>query len=845
MNRVQVLSTVKAKTIGLIIPSTTKGIKDPKLDDLLFFKILLPSFINCCSMTHYYNFFIGYDWDDQFFSESKNRDLFRSKFQSISPKVFSLEFVCFGQEIEKGDLSTMWSILADKAVETNEYLFQIGDDIQFKSKGWENLFISLLEKKQNIGAVGPRDEGNPHGILTQSFVHCTHLSIFKRFFPPDLKNWYIDDWISEIYDIRVDKRVIVKNMGGKERYQVINDKKTKDRLVAKDRELIRTLKRCKITRFRNDKNFIFLENNNLSICGKNFSSYDFDYQGALDFRTVKLINEKLNSSEIFFQVGKNLHHRNGNKIITVENNVPLFKNIENIRLEKCSDDIFLFQQFYIPEDSKRYNEVKNCLERNLKLDLFKNIYLINERGYSDKELGVKSDKIIQVIYGKRLTYDVFFEHAKRLNGFAVLSNSDIFFDYSLDNIRTSVVRKIRGIQCLRRYEYRGEENLQNCKLYKNYESSQDTWIIHTDKIEKVLQNYSIKLGVPGCDNRICSLLSRDGYTILNDHTNLKTYHNHSSSVRKYSRKHLPPPHGNVLNSSPLFNSQDLMDLSGLFWQYPVITEKTFFEQNKHNPNFLGVPWATVIDKNITPDLTYIQKNCYRDRYYTCCQHIRFKSLISLFKKLKIKILYTPHKQIGEDTIEGIQIRPCPLYAKIIEDDPEFFVSKHERKFLYSFQGGWQPGYMSDIRKRIFSMKHPSNCYIKSTGGWHFNRIVYDDKQNKNGDYNKDSSFEQRELDYKNLLKESRYTLCPSGTGPNSIRFWESLGAGSIPILLSDKMTLPFHPDWEIAIIRVSENKLDTIPDILSKIDVEKEKQMREKCVQMYNFFKSNYKGHWS
>ena len=34
----------------------------------------------------------------------------------------------------------------------------------------------------------------------------------------------------------------------------------------------------------------------------------------------------------------------------------------------------------------------------------------------------------------------------------------------------------------------------------------------------------------------------------------------------------------------------------LFWQYPVITEKRFHAQNIENENYLGIPWATIIDK---------------------------------------------------------------------------------------------------------------------------------------------------------------------------------------------------------------------------------------------------------
>ena len=35
--------------------------------------------------------------------------------------------------------------------------------------------------------------------------------------------------------------------------------------------------------------------------------------------------------------------------------------------------------------------------------------------------------------------------------------------------------------------------------------------------------------------------------------------------------------------------------TNLFWQYPVITEKTVFEQQKNNPKYF-VSWATIIDK---------------------------------------------------------------------------------------------------------------------------------------------------------------------------------------------------------------------------------------------------------
>ncbi len=853
MNRVQVRKKRgkdSSKTIGLIIPTTTRGCNSVTtsgeiscLDDLIFFRIFLPSFLKYASNTHYYNFFLGHDYDDPFYSVERNRSLFRNRFEEICPKIYTLTFVQFDEKVEKGDLSTMWSLLADQAVKTNEYLYQLGDDIEFKSKGWEDLFITLLGKTNNIGAVGPKDEQNPHGILTQSFVHCTHLSIFKRYFPKELKNWYIDDWMSEIYDIRVEKRVIVHNRGGKERYQIEDIKVVKDKVVERDKELMDKIKGCEIMRFRCDNNFIFLEQNRVTICGTNFSEYDFQFDGKLNSRLIKEINKNLFRPEVSFYINKKLYHRLGNHVIKRNEGVTVVQNIENVKLDRCEDDIYLFQQFYIPVDEERYQETKECLRRNVDLGLFKKIYLINERIYTNEELGIESDLITQIIIGKRLTYRIFLDHTSRVDGFCVLSNSDIFFDDTIDNVRRSILRKTKSVQCLRRYEYRGEEELNDCEIYNNYQSSQDTWILHSKNIDSNNDHFDIPLGTLGCDNKVCHLFREQGFTILNSYRSLKTYHNHNNENRVFTHKHLPGPYCFVVGSDIRSDTPEIIKKYKLFWQYPVITEKSFYEQNKYDDYYLGIPWATIIDKKKELDIEYLIKHCYRSKLYTCCQHIRFRQLIPLFKILGISTLYTPHMKKGENMIEGIKIKPCPLFAKVVEDDLEYFRNiHHPREYVYSFKGGHQSGYMSDIRQRIFEMEHPQNCFIENTGEWHFNKVVYTPSQNKNGDISVNSSHTSREQEYKQLLKESRFTLCPSGTGPNSIRFWEALGAGSIPIILSDQMTLPEHSLWKDAIIRLDEGKLEKLSFIILGINEEREREMRNNCVKIYHFFRNNYKG---
>ena len=301
----------------------------------------------------------------------------------------------------------------------------------------------------------------------------------------------------------------------------------------------------------------------------------------------------------------------------------------------------------------------------------------------------------------------------------------------------------------------------------------------------------------------------------------------------------------------IFPTELLMNNFKLFWQYPVITEETFYNQNKNDENYIGFPWATIIDKRYNLNVILQIIKPYIDvnkQYYTCCQHIHFRHLIELFKILNIKTIYSPHKIINEDKINEIYIKPCPLYAANIEDPHRNTLFKNvdfinlPRKYLYSFQGAYdKQWYLTNIRETLFNMKHPDNCYVKNIGLWHYNNIVYSNNQNKEKELNENDTHINNTFEYNKLLLETRFSLCPSGSGPNSIRLWEALAIGSIPIILADTLELPIHELWDKSIIKVKECDVSKIPDILSTIDENKEKEMRSNCIKLYNYFKNNYK----
>jgi len=82
-------------------------------------------------------------------------------------------------------------------------------------------------------------------------------------------------------------------------------------------------------------------------------------------------------------------------------------------------------------------------------------------------------------------------------------------------------------------------------------------------------------------------------------------------------------------------------------------------------------------------------------------------------------------------------------------------------------------------------------------------------------------------------------LCPSGSGPNSIRLWESLAAGAIPVVLADTLELPAHPLWKDAVVFLPEAELGNLKAVLDEHEP-KETTMRQNCLRLYEHFGGSY-----
>lgn len=215
------------------------------------------------------------------------------------------------------------------------------------------------------------------------------------------------------------------------------------------------------------------------------------------------------------------------------------------------DNIYIFQQFYIPKDNNRKKEINECLKKNIKLKLVTKVVLLNEREYSRDEMDlseVEFKKVQQIIISKRLRYNIFFEIAHKFKGYCLLANSDIFFDDSLVNIFRSPLYYERSCFTQLRIEH-------NKKLFGPRSDSQDAWLFHSKHLILNTEHSNFELGMPGCDNKITFILAMNNFQLYNEPFRIKTNHLHTSNIRGYSGKDVIP--GPYLMVNPYMQTKNI------------------------------------------------------------------------------------------------------------------------------------------------------------------------------------------------------------------------------------------------------------------------------------------------
>lgn len=302
------------------------------------------------------------------------------------------------------------------------------------------------------------------------------------------------------------------------------------------------------------------------------------------------------------------------------------------------------------------------------------------------------------------------------------------------------------------------------------------------------------------------------------------------------------------------------------WQYPAQTEKAAFESIIKYKNldqetvYIGFPWATLIDGLRTSkygvellllELNYIKNiilSLNKKRVVTVCQHIYMKDFIQYFSVVGITDIFWTHKLKTDDVFNKIKLHGFSLFpAQTMEQYKNILYQMEEKyiqqllerkpKYLVNFIGAYNPDiYLSDVRAQIFKDKEEKSFYIVERKEWHFNRIVY--RKQMNGVQETIQELikeEENTAEYLETMLWSDFTFCPTGSGPNSIRIYESLCLGSIPVILTNTLDLIGPVDlWAAASIIVPDNKAgyDQAKKILQTLSTEDKQKMKVAGLQL-------------
>lgn len=249
-----------------------------------------------------------------------------------------------------------------------------------------------------------------------------------------------------------------------------------------------------------------------------------------------------------------------------------------------------------------------------------------------------------------------------------------------------------------------------------------------------------------------------------------------------------------------------------FWQVPAATEKAAFEavirENgvAENTLFIGYPWASLIDAlcrrstrlpvllNGLEQLAEAVKATHLPgRRVTVVQHIHARQFISLFKALGITDIFWSHAIESEREAESIALHPFPLFPAQAPVAVSILQRLTPRNYLANFIGAYNPKvYLSNVRQVIFDDEgREDDLLIIKRDAWHFDRAVYVEQMHDRVATDEQARRECEDAkEYLNAISQSWFTLCPTGSGPNSIRIFEALSLGSIPIVLSKSLRLP-------------------------------------------------------
>jgi hypothetical protein len=231
------------------------------------------------------------------------------------------------------------------------------------------------------------------------------------------------------------------------------------------------------------------------------------------------------------------------------------------------------------------------------------------------------------------------------------------------------------------------------------------------------------------------------------------------------------------------------------------------------------------------------------RVHTVCQHIHWADQIDTWEGLGITDVWLSHCPAGDTPHRGspLRLHPWSLYAVNVEDPDRrvgLAIGKpvEKRELLASFIGAHMPHYLSDVRLQLAALAQQPGFVVRVNDVWHFEDVVYG--RQIAGQSSATTTADESVATYNRALCDSVFSLCPSGAGLNTLRLWESLAAGAIPVLFGERPRLPGEgtaaaATWDRILVQVPEDRIADLPVILRDMPLPERRRRQELGMRAY------------
>jgi hypothetical protein len=264
----------------------------------------------------------------------------------------------------------------------------------------------------------------------------------------------------------------------------------------------------------------------------------------------------------------------------------------------------------------------------------------------------------------------------------------------------------------------------------------------------------------------------------------------------YDFKYLRPYPPQYPKYPPYANVEEYME--HYFFNY---YKNNIQEFEKINRQYLPVFWTTLYNDNPPVNVVEYISALPRDgKYFTINQHDNG----ILFPIPKDTIVFSASERgLG-------QIIPIPLISSRIPDNKEIV----EKDIFCSFVGTLT----HKIRLQLYeNYLNNSKFYFSKARHW---LPTIDESQF---------------IEFKNITKRSRYTLCPRGNVSQSFRIYETMQLNSIPVIVTDYFLYPFkeYVKWEEFAVIINSKDVQHVEEILDSYSDQDYQTLLEKGQQIY------------